>query len=118
MDYDSPMKGQIPAIVSYLPFALPILTIVTALPLVMQKVPPNWWYGFRTRKTLSDPQIWYRANYLGGVGLLYAGIISLAINLSLSIAMDSPFVLPLQTGVVVVSMMVALIVWSAQMQSL
>lgn len=105
-------------LISYIPFVLPILTIVTALPLVMQKVPPNWWYGFRTRRTLSDPDIWYRANYLGGIGLLYAGIISLTINLCLAVTMSSPFTFLFETGVLVACMLVALIVWSVQMRNL
>lgn len=104
--------------VSYLPFVLPLVTMVIVLPLLLQKVPPNLWYGFRTRKTLSDRQIWYRANYVGAVGLLYAAIISLTINLCLARTVNAVFAIPLETGVVIVSMLVALIVWSVQMRKL
>jgi uncharacterized membrane protein len=30
--------------------------------LLYGKIGPNWFYGFRTRKTLSDREIWYKAN--------------------------------------------------------
>src|SRR5687767_3385956 len=33
-----------------------------ALPLIQKRIPPNMWYGFRVRKTLSSPDIWYPAN--------------------------------------------------------
>ncbi len=105
-------------ITRYIPFALPLISIVVAFPLVMQKVPPNWWYGFRTRKTLADPDVWYRANYLGGVGLLYAGVVSLGINLLLEMLMDSPYVFLVQSAVVVVSMFLSLTIWAVQMRDL
>jgi hypothetical protein len=49
-----------------------------SVPLVLQKIPPNSWQGFRTGKTLSDPSIWYPANTLGGYCFLVAGIFELA----------------------------------------
>ena len=33
-----------------------------ALPFLAKRVPPNSTFGFRTAKTLSDPEIWYTAN--------------------------------------------------------
>lgn len=70
-----------PLFVTYLiPFGIPIISFIISLPLVARKMPPNYWYGFRTRKTLSDPTIWYEANYLGGLNLLYASIAALCIN--------------------------------------
>lgn len=105
-------------IAKYIPFAVPLISIAVAIPLVMQKVPPNWWYGFRTRKTLSDPNLWYRANYLGGMGLLYAGVIALLINLMMSMFMNSMFTALLQSAVIVISMTLALVIWAVQMRDL
>jgi hypothetical protein len=105
-------------ITTYIPFGIPLVTILVALPLVMQKVPPNLWYGFRTRRTLSDSKLWYRANYLGGVGLLYASIVSFAINLVLSMLIPSAFTMLLQTAVVVIAMTFALIIWAQQMRNI
>ncbi|MBN1798775.1 MAG: SdpI family protein, partial [Spirochaetales bacterium] len=33
-----------------------------AIPLILEKIKPNMWYGFKTKKTLSDEKIWYPAN--------------------------------------------------------
>jgi hypothetical protein len=48
-----------------------------SLPLIQKRIPPNPWYGFRVRKTLSSPEIWYPANvymakYLLGWGITIA----------------------------------------------
>jgi uncharacterized membrane protein len=48
--------------------------MVISLPLIYKRVPPNRWYGFRVRKTLSDPHIWYAANQVAGIDLFLAGI--------------------------------------------
>ena len=50
-----------------------VLTGISA-PLIMRKVPPNSFYGCRTRKTLSDPKIWYEANHISGIDLCIAGL--------------------------------------------
>ena len=49
------------------------LMIVLAVPMILKKVKPNVWYGFRTRKTLSDERVWYAANQYAGKALLLAG---------------------------------------------
>jgi uncharacterized membrane protein len=41
----------------------------------MEKVPPNYLYGFRTKKTLSNKEIWYKANKYMGKDLLVIGLI-------------------------------------------
>lgn len=53
--------------------AVGMLFILISIPLILERVPPNNFYGFRTRKTLSDPKIWYAANRVSGWGLLAAG---------------------------------------------
>ncbi len=59
-----------------------ILLIVCALlfllsaPLVLRLVPPNRLYGFRTRKTLSRPDIWYPANGFAGYALMLAAAVT------------------------------------------
>jgi uncharacterized membrane protein len=47
-----------------------------ALPLWAGRVPPNRWYGFRTRKTLKNSQVWYWANAYGGRLMVGSGIIT------------------------------------------
>jgi hypothetical protein len=39
-----------------------MLLVGLSIPLILCKVPPNAWYGFRTRLTLENPGIWYPVN--------------------------------------------------------
>jgi uncharacterized membrane protein len=57
---------------------VPVLTIALSIPMVLGKIPPNRFYGFRTRKTLSNPEVWYRANRLAGIDLIVATLASLS----------------------------------------
>lgn len=42
------------------------LFCLVSLPLIFRKVPRNPIYGYRTRATLSDDELWYEANaYFG-----------------------------------------------------
>ena len=52
-----------------------LLLVVLSIPLIFGKIGPNPWYGFRVRKTLSDPAIWYPANAFAGKRLLVVGLI-------------------------------------------
>ena len=45
---------------------VPLLALALAVPLILEKVPPNNTYGFRTSRTLSAPEIWYPANRMAG----------------------------------------------------
>ena len=53
-----------------------LLFIGLSIPLIRGKVPPNRWYGFRTRLTLESPDVWYPANDYAGWWLLAVGIIT------------------------------------------
>lgn len=68
--------SQSPPGVEYASLLIALVNIVISLPLVLRRVPPNYFYGFRTRKTLSSPDIWYEANYIGGRGLIIASSIA------------------------------------------
>lgn len=41
-----------------------------SVPLILRRVGPNPWYGFRVRQTLDDPAVWYPANAYAARGLL------------------------------------------------
>jgi len=58
-----------------------VLIIILAIPMILQRVRPNGWYGFRTRKTLSDEKIWYSANEYAGKALLLAGAVIVVASL-------------------------------------
>lgn len=49
------------------------LLMLLSIPLILQKVPPNPWYGFRVRRTLQDPTVWYPVNAYGAWYLLGVG---------------------------------------------
>jgi uncharacterized membrane protein len=65
-------------ILTILTLVFPVAIIILSLPLVYEKVPPNRGYGFRTRKTRSSEQMWYRTNKLGGQYFIVAAIFQLA----------------------------------------
>ena len=44
-----------------------------SIPLIQRKVPPNRWYGFRVRRTLENPDVWYPANAYSGWCMLRLG---------------------------------------------
>lgn len=60
-----------------------ILLIALSIPMVLQKIKPNYWYGFRTPKTLSDEKIWYEANRVAGIDLSLAGLLTIFTSIAL-----------------------------------
>ena len=64
-------------------FLVPCALIALAsVPLMLKLVPPNGAYGFRTRRTLADRDLWYRANRFAGFALFIASAISAAVFLA------------------------------------
>jgi hypothetical protein len=45
------------------------------VPLILGRIPPNGLYGFRVRKTMEHPEIWYPVNKYGGERLLVASLV-------------------------------------------
>ena len=56
-----------------------LLVIGLAVPMLLKRVPPNDFYGFRTEKTMSSAALWYEANHMAAVNLIAAGLASIAI---------------------------------------
>ncbi len=52
-----------------------LLLAIIALPLYFEKIPPNGLYGFRVKKTMENPDIWYPVNKYSSRWLIAAGII-------------------------------------------
>jgi hypothetical protein len=69
-----PMKASL---VSALTFVLPVLVGMLGVPLLLDWVPPNRFYGFRTPATLASPQLWYDVNRATGWAMLIAGLLGL-----------------------------------------
>jgi hypothetical protein len=53
-----------------------LLLIGISVPLIQRRIKPNYWYGFRTKRTLNDPAIWYEVNAYAGKRLLVCGLIT------------------------------------------
>jgi SdpI/YfhL protein family len=50
------------------------LLAALSIPLILGKIGPNSWYGFRVKKTLNDPAIWYPANAYAAKRLFVVGL--------------------------------------------
>ncbi len=60
-----------------------ILLAVLSIPLILRKVKPNPFYGFRIEKTLDNEEIWYKVNRYTGWRLLVTAIAILVSALAL-----------------------------------
>ena len=69
---------------------VPLLIVVLAIPLILQKVPRNHLYGFRTPYTLSSDEVWYRANKICGIAMVIGGAAWLLAGQLLPHLVDSP----------------------------
>lgn len=67
-----------------------ILLILLAIPLYFEKVKPNALYGFRVRKTLENPEVWYPVNKYGARWMIVSGLsmVFTAIGFSLIPGLD------------------------------
>jgi uncharacterized membrane protein len=96
------------------PFTIPaLLFLIVSIPLALDLVPRNRFYGFRTRKTLSDDAIWYAANRFGARALMVSSLVYLLLsallpydknrqdNFSVWAVHLASFVIPLAVGVFV-----------------
>jgi uncharacterized membrane protein len=61
-------------------YVLPGMAVVFGVPMALGLIPPNRFYGYRTRKTFSSVDVWYRANRFSGWSLAIAGIAALGHN--------------------------------------
>lgn len=65
---------------SVIPFLVPCAIIAAvSIPLMLKVVPPNNFYGFRTRQTLANRELWFRANRFAGWAMFVASAASAAI---------------------------------------
>jgi len=83
------------------------LFVALGIPLKQGAVPPNWWYGFRTRKTLSDKEIWYTINRIMGIDMIRAGAVLVGaclIVLALRNTLSPEVIVVLLVGVMLIMM--------------
>ena len=67
---------------------VPLTIMLLAIPLILEKVPRNAFYGFRTASTMASDETWYRANKISGIALLVAGLLWLILGLTLPNVME------------------------------
>ena len=56
------------------PFFVGLVIAGISVPMVLDKVPPNHLYGFKTKKTLSSKEFWYKSNRRAGKEFAIAGL--------------------------------------------
>ena len=69
-------------LVMYVVFGL--LLAGLSVPLLLDKIPPNGWYGFRVPSTLYNPDLWYKVNRYMARWMLLTGVITVAGAVALS----------------------------------
>jgi uncharacterized membrane protein len=60
-----------------------LVFVALGVPLLRGRVRPNFWYGCRTHKTLSDEKIWYAVNRVTGRDMILGGAVISATALAL-----------------------------------
>jgi uncharacterized membrane protein len=60
-----------------------LLLAAIAIPLIRRAIPPNPIYGFRVRRTLDDPAIWYPTNAYAGICLFWLGLAIAVLSLAI-----------------------------------
>jgi uncharacterized membrane protein len=85
-----------------------LLMLALSIPLILRRVPPNPFYGFRVPATLADSELWYDVNaYAGrrlaltGVGIAAAAVLLPAIIPAISIDVYAIAVLVVVLGLLI-----------------
>jgi hypothetical protein len=88
-----------------------LLFIILGIPLKQGAVRPNLWYGFRTRKTLSDETIWYDINRVLGIDMIRCGMVITASSLVVVALRNS--ITPEISVAILVAVTLIMVVWMA-----
>lgn len=64
------------------------ILIGISIPLIQGRVGPNPSYGFRVRRTLEDPEVWYPVNSYSGWRLLLIGVSEIVVATALYFVPD------------------------------
>lgn len=59
-----------------------LIFFFTALPLALEKIGINRWYGIRFGITMKNENVWYRINKIYGVSMMISNILFFALTLS------------------------------------
>lgn len=99
---------------------LSVVLILVAIPLALGKVPPNVVYGYRTRATLADEDVWYDANAYFGRCLIVASLCGVLAAWALYVLKPFPpdVFLPVSLVVLVAPTLVAALVTARYVRTL
>src|SRR5690242_18008949 len=76
-------KESVMATANFLLLLIPcIVFIAMGIPFVLGVVPPNRIYGFRIKRTLQDPAVWYPANRVTGLWSIWTGIAAAGVSVA------------------------------------
>ncbi len=71
------MKGGPKFFIFIVSILCSLLFIGISIPLILQKIPPNEFYGIRIEKAFESDVLWYQVNQYGGWAMVVAGVILL-----------------------------------------
>ena len=86
--------------------ALGIVLILLSIPLVLRRVPPNHFYGFRVPATHRDRSVWYDVNAAAGWEFIALG----AIMVTLEFALPRPLLTPILRPIGIAGLAIIMIV--------
>ena len=81
----------------------PLLLVALAIPLILDMIPRNGFYGYRTPRTLASDEVWYPANRYAGKALVVAGLVWAALPLMVQRNLVNPLGLIVLGAAVVAS---------------
>lgn len=61
-----------------------VLLSILSIPMIVKIIKPNSLYGFRVKKTMENPDIWYAVNSYSGKWLLGTGLVIVAAAIGLT----------------------------------
>lgn len=84
--------------------------LILVIPLALDKIKPNRFYGVRLKATLSDESLWYVTNrYFGRVGVI-SGVIYFVISLSFGLWKAESFNLSINSLLLIMTIAVPIVV--------
>lgn len=93
-----------------------LFIMLIATPLMLEKVPKNGFYGFRTRASMEgSEEEWYRLNRIAGCGMFVSGFVSVISCLIVpDFVLNESSAIAICAGVLVISLVAAAVVAALQ----
>jgi uncharacterized membrane protein len=75
---------RLPAALQVLFVVVPLVLAALGVPLLLRRIRPNPFYGFRTRATLNDQALWFEVNARTGADMIGSGVVLAAIGAAIA----------------------------------